>query len=90
MPDMTYELERVHGHLRFVTELLTDFYSTQIDAGAVTREEVAQHIRAAAERAVAGAHTPANVVDQIWLEAEGMVTALPAGWASGDDWQEPA
>lgn len=90
MPDPAYEFERLNAEIRFVKELLGGFYANQVDAGAVLREEVAAHITAAAERAVAGAHVPAGVADEVRMSAQAMIIGLPEGWASGDDWQEPA
>lgn len=72
----------------FVQELLVDFYSTQIDAGAVLYAEIATHIRTCAERAEKRLDVG---TDAVRIAAEDMIARLPVGWAEGDsDWQEPA
>lgn len=75
------------AELAFIRELLGDFYATQIDAGAVLRDEIAAHIRAAADRA-ARAHPYAS--HTVEAAAAAMIAALPEGYASGENWQDPA
>lgn len=78
--------------LAFIRELLIDFYSTQIDAGAVLREEIAQHILDCGRRAEL---RTSNQTSAIRDAAHAMIEQLPEGWASGEGgdggpWQEPA
>lgn len=69
-------------------ELVARFFGNQIDAGAVTREEIARHVHDCA--AAVGAREPA-LASRVQVQAVRIVDGLPAGWAEGDgDWQEPA
>lgn len=78
--------------LAFLRELLVDFYSTQIDAGAVLREEVERHILDCGRRAELRTD---NRTSAIRDAARAMIEQLPEGWATGDDgtgapWHDPA
>lgn len=84
--------QEIAEELAFLRELLVDFYSTQIDAGAVLREEIVQHILDCGRRAELRTD---NKTSAIRDAARAMIEQLPEGWASGDDgagapWQDPA
>ena len=69
-------------------EIVGRFFGTQIEVGAVLREEIVLHFRHCASTAAEREPALATRID---AQATRLIDQLPAGWGGNDpDWVEPA